>query len=69
MMAEKSPKESQPRSAGTGSLTSAALEAEDVLAGAEDWDPIETKLVLWSFAIAAVALVIGLFVVPTSILH
>jgi len=52
---------------GTGSLTGEALEAEDVLAGAEEWAPIETKLVLWSFVIAIIALVIGLIVVPTSI--
>ena len=53
----------------TGSLTSEALEAEDVLAGSEPWDTAETKLVVWSFIIAAVALVVGLFIVPTSILH
>lgn len=50
-------------------LAGGEYEAEDVLAGAEPWEPVETKLVLWSFAIAAVVLVIGLFVVPTSILH
>ena len=44
-------------------------EAEDVLAGAEPWEPFETKLVLWSFAIALIALIIGLWIVPTSILH
>jgi len=54
---------------GTGSLSSAALEVEDVLAGAEEWSPMETKLILWSFAIAGIALIVGLFVVPTSILH
>lgn len=54
---------------GTGSLSGAALEVEDVLADAEEWSPVETKLVLWSFAIAAIALIVGLFVVPTSILH
>jgi hypothetical protein len=53
---------------GTGSLTSSALESDDVLAGAEEWSPIETKLVLWSFAVAAIALIIGLLIVPTSIL-
>jgi hypothetical protein len=52
---------------GTGSLTGEALEAEDVLAGAEPWDPIETKLVVWSFIAALIALIIGLLVVPTSI--
>lgn len=54
---------------GTGSLTGGALEADDVLAGAEEWSPIETKLVIWSFVIAIIALIIGLMVVPTSILH
>lgn len=53
----------------TGSLTGEALEAEDVLAGAEPWDPVETKLVVWSLIIAAIALIIGLLVVPTSIFH
>jgi hypothetical protein len=50
-------------------LTGAALEAEDVLAGAEPWEPIETKLVVWSLVAAVIALVIGLFLVPTSVLH
>jgi len=54
---------------GTGSLTGEALEVEDVLAGAEEWAPIETKLVLWSFVIAVITLIIGLLVVPTSVLH
>ena len=44
-------------------------EAEDVLADAEPWEGFETKLVLWSWAIAAVVLIIGLFLVPTSIIH
>jgi hypothetical protein len=54
---------------GTGSLTSAALEAEDVLAGAEPWEPVETKMVVWSLVVAAIALLIGLAIVPTSIFH
>jgi hypothetical protein len=54
---------------GTGTLTGQDLEAEDVLAGSEPWEPVETKLVVWSFVIAAIALVIGLWLVPTSILH
>ena len=53
----------------TGSLTGAALEVDDILADAEEWSPVETKLVVWSFAIAAVALIVGLIIVPTSILH
>ncbi len=54
---------------GSGSLTGDALEVEDVLAGSEPWEPIETKMVVWSFVIAAIALIIGLIIVPTSILH
>ena len=52
-----------------GALTGGDYEGEDVLADAEPWESFETKLVLWSWAIAAVVLVIGLFLVPTSILH
>lgn len=55
--------------AGTGSLTGEALEAEDVLSGAEPWEPIETKMVVWSFVAALIALIIGLAIVPTSIFH
>jgi hypothetical protein len=57
------------KKSGTGSLTGQNVEAEDVLAGSEPWEPIETKMVVWSFVIAALALIIGLFIVPTSILH
>lgn len=53
----------------SSSLTIDSLEAEDVLAGAEPWDPVETKLVVWSFVAAVIALIIGLLAVPTSILH
>jgi len=53
----------------SGSLTADALEAEDVLADSEPWEPIETKMVVWSFVIAFIALIIGLLIVPTSILH
>ncbi len=65
-MSEENVKEEE---SGTGSLTGTSLESDDVFAGAEPWDPVETKLVLWSFIIAAIALIIGLIVVPTSILH
>jgi hypothetical protein len=61
--------EEKKETSGTGSLTGAALEVEDVLAGAEPWEPVETHLVLWSFVIAVIALIIGLIVVPTSIFH
>jgi len=63
---EEEPKE--PAS-GTGTLTGEALNADDVLAGAEPWEPIETKMVVWSFVIAGIALLIGLVLVPTSIFH
>ncbi len=53
----------------TGSLTVDSLEAEDVLEGAEPWEPVETKLVLYSFIAAIIVLIIGLFLVPTSIIH
>ncbi len=52
-----------------GTLSASECEAEDVLADAEPWERFETKLVLWSWGIAAVVLVIGLIFVPTSILH
>lgn len=61
--------EEKKETAGTGTLTGEALEVEDVLAGAEPWEPIETKLVVWSLVVAVIALVIGLAVVPTSIFH
>jgi len=59
----------EEKQGGTGTLTGSALEADDVLEGAEPWDPIETKLVVWSFVVAVIALVIGLAVVPSSVFH
>jgi len=53
----------------SGALSGSEYEATDVLADAEPWESFETKLVLWSWGIAAVVLVIGLVVVPTSIFH
>ena len=61
--------EDDSKNNGSGSLTGQDLEADDVLAGSEPWEPVETKLVVWSFVIAAIALIIGLLVVPTSILN
>lgn len=61
--------ENKEELAGSGMLTSDTEENDDVLAGSEPWDPAETKLVVWSFIIAIIALIIGLFLVPTSILH
>ncbi len=61
--------EEKQNMAQSGSLTSDALEVDDVLANTEEWSPVETKLVVWSFAIAIIALIVGLIVVPTSVLH
>jgi hypothetical protein len=44
---------------GTGSLKGGEYESEDIFAGAEPWSPIETRLIIWSFVAAAVALIIG----------
>ena len=52
-----------------GTLKGGEYEADDVLEGAEPWEPIETKLVLWSFAIAFIVLILGLIFVPTSVFH
>ena len=43
---------------GRKTLSVDACDAEDVFEGAEPWEPIETKLVLWSFAVAAIALAV-----------
>jgi hypothetical protein len=43
---------------GTGSLSGGGYEAEDVFEGAEPWSPAETKLVVWSFIVAFIALVV-----------
>ncbi|PIE55891.1 MAG: hypothetical protein CSA34_07025 [Desulfobulbus propionicus] len=56
------------KAAETGTLTE-DMDVDSALEGAEPWEPIETKLCLYSFLAAAVALVIGLILVPTSIFH
>jgi hypothetical protein len=53
----------------SGSLSTEDMDTASVLEGAEPWEPIETKLVLGSLICAAIALVIGLAIVPTSIFH
>ncbi len=68
-MADVTTEEKKETQSGTGSLSVDALEAEDVLAGAEEWSSTETWLVVGSFIAAIIALFIGLLVVPTSILH
>jgi len=54
-MAEEEKKEEV---SGTGSLTGGGYEAEDVFAGYEEWTSTETKLVVWSFVAAAIALAV-----------
>ena len=53
----------------TGTLTGGEIETYDVLADSEEWEPIETKLVVGSLIVAVIALIIGLIVVPTSVFH
>jgi len=52
-----------------GSLSTDDLDTSSVLEGAEPWDKAETQLVVGSFIAAAIALVVGLMLVPTSIFH
>ena len=54
---------------GTGSLNAELLEAEDVLSGAEPWDPIETKVVIGSFIAAAILLVLFAILIHIYILN
>lgn len=51
-------KDGKEKTAQQGTLSGTSYEAEDVFEGAEPWDPIETKIVLGSFAAALVMLVI-----------
>ncbi len=51
-----------------GSLTADSYEAEDVFENAEPWDPIETKMVLYSFATAIVCLAVFGYLINTFIL-
>jgi hypothetical protein len=41
-----------------GTLSVTSYESEDVFAGAEEWVPVETKLVIWSFIGAIVSLAV-----------
>jgi hypothetical protein len=68
-MAEKKMTEKQIREAVEDGGLTEDMDTGSVLEGAEPWEPIETKLVLYSFLFAIIALIIGLIVVPTSILH
>jgi len=68
-MNDKKMSEAEIKKAAEEGTLSADMDTASVLEGAEPWEPIETKLVLWSFAAAGVALIIGLIFVPTSIFH
>ena len=61
-MEEEKREEKQPEDQetfGTGSLRGGEYDTTDVFEGAEPWVPTETKLVVWSFIAAAIALLIG----------
>lgn len=68
-MSEKIMSESEIKKAAETGTLSSDMDATSVLEGAEPWEPIETKLCLYSFIAAGIALIIGLILVPTSILH
>ncbi len=68
-MADKKMTEKEIRAAVEDGGLTEDMDTSSVLEGAEPWEPIETKLVLYSFLVAIIALIIGLIVVPTSILH
>ncbi len=52
-----------------GSLSVEDMDTTSVLEGAEPWDKAETQLIVGSFIAAAIALVVGLWLVPTSIFY
>nr|WP_320010719.1 hypothetical protein [uncultured Desulfobulbus sp.] len=68
-MSEKKMTEAEIKKAAETGEISEDMDTTSVLEGAEPWEPIETKLCMYSFIAAAIALVIGLFLVPTSIIH
>ena len=51
-----------------GTLSGTSYEAEDVFEGAEPWDPIETKIVVGSFAAALILLVVFALLIDHYIL-
>ena len=52
-----------------GTLSGTSYEAEDVFEGAEPWDPIETKIVLGSFAAALVCLAVFAYLINKFLLN
>ena len=64
----------EPEAAGgekpqLGSLTADSYEAEDVFENAEPWDPVETKMVLYSFATAIVCLAVFGYLIHVYVLN
>jgi len=57
-MSKAPDKEGGDAAEAPGALSFDSYEAEDVFEGAEPWEPIETKLVLWSFVTALIALAV-----------
>lgn len=68
-MTEKKMSEAEIKKTAEDGTLSDDMDTGSVLEGAEPWEPIETKLCLYSFIAAGIALIIGLILVPTSILH
>ena len=52
-----------------GSLAGDGYESEDILEGAEPWEPIETKIVLGSFGAAIILLVIFAILINEFVLN
>ena len=52
-----------------GALSGDGYESEDILEGAEPWEPIETKIVLGSFGAAIILLVIFALLINKYILN
>jgi|GEM_PF-1436785 len=61
--------EEAPQAPQAGSLTADSYEAEDVFENAEPWDPVETKMVLYSFATAIVCLAVFGYLIHIYILN
>jgi hypothetical protein len=52
-----------------GSLAGDGYKSEDILEGAEPWEPIETKIVLGSFGAAIILLVIFAILINEFVLN
>ena len=62
-------REKKQETYGTGSLTGGGYKAEDIFEGPEPWVPAETKLVVWSFVAATIALIVFGILVNIYILN